>query len=108
MPDSMVRIRPLSAAEAEARLDELADILVDAVASGAGVNFMAGFTQDEGRAFWCTQLPGLADGSRHLFVADEMLGPRLLSLHNVHFLVSLVRRARAAIVAGTFRYAHAL
>jgi queuine tRNA-ribosyltransferase len=45
---------------------------------------------------------------RHLFVADEMLGPRLLSLHNVHFLVSLVRRARAAIVAGTFRYAHAL
>ena len=41
---------------------------------------------------------------RHLFVAEEMLGPRLLSLHNVHFLVSLVRRARAAIIAGTFRY----
>jgi queuine tRNA-ribosyltransferase len=45
---------------------------------------------------------------RHLFMAEEMLGPRLLSLHNVHFLVSLVRRARAAIVAGTFRHAHAL
>jgi queuine tRNA-ribosyltransferase len=45
---------------------------------------------------------------RHLFVADEMLGPRLLSLHNVHFLVSLVRRARAAIVAGTFRHEHAI
>jgi queuine tRNA-ribosyltransferase len=38
---------------------------------------------------------------RHLFAADEMLGPRLLSLHNVHFLVSLVRDVRAAIVAGT-------
>jgi queuine tRNA-ribosyltransferase len=38
---------------------------------------------------------------RHLFVADEMLGPRLLSLHNVHFLTSLVRRARDAIVAAT-------
>jgi queuine tRNA-ribosyltransferase len=37
---------------------------------------------------------------RHLFAADEMLGPRLLSLHNVHFLVSLVRTARAAILAG--------
>jgi queuine tRNA-ribosyltransferase len=37
---------------------------------------------------------------RHLFVADEMLGPRLLSLHNVHFLTSLVRSARAAIIAG--------
>ena len=38
---------------------------------------------------------------RHLFAADEMLGPRLLSLHNVHLLTSLVRSARAAIVAGT-------
>jgi queuine tRNA-ribosyltransferase len=37
---------------------------------------------------------------RHLFAADEMLGPRLLSFHNVHFLVSLVRAARAAILAG--------
>ena len=37
---------------------------------------------------------------RHLFAADEMLGPRLLSLHNVHFLTSLVRSARAAILRG--------
>ena len=29
---------------------------------------------------------------RHLFVADEILGLRLLSLHNVHFLVALMRR----------------
>jgi queuine tRNA-ribosyltransferase len=39
---------------------------------------------------------------RHLFTADEMLGLRLLSLHNVHFLVSLLRDARAAITAGAF------
>ncbi|HWZ58049.1 MAG TPA: tRNA guanosine(34) transglycosylase Tgt [Gemmatimonadaceae bacterium] len=39
---------------------------------------------------------------RHLFVADEMLGPRLLSLHNVHFLISLVRAARAAVLSGSF------
>ncbi|HJQ20851.1 MAG TPA: tRNA guanosine(34) transglycosylase Tgt [Gemmatimonadaceae bacterium] len=39
---------------------------------------------------------------RHLFVSDEMLGMRLLSLHNVHFLVSLMRAARDAIAAGTF------
>ena len=37
---------------------------------------------------------------RHLFAADEMLGPRLLSLHNVHFVTALVRDARAAILAG--------
>jgi queuine tRNA-ribosyltransferase len=34
---------------------------------------------------------------RHLFLSDEMLGMRLLSLHNVHFLVALMRAARAAI-----------
>jgi queuine tRNA-ribosyltransferase len=34
---------------------------------------------------------------RHLFVSDEMLGLRLLSLHNVHFLVALMRAAREAI-----------
>src|SRR3954468_23822886 len=38
---------------------------------------------------------------RHLFVSDEMLGMRLLSLHNVHFLVRLMRDARDAIRAGT-------
>jgi len=40
---------------------------------------------------------------RHLFVADEILGLRLLSLHNVHFLVRLMRDARAAIMDGTIR-----
>jgi len=43
---------------------------------------------------------------RHLFAADEMLGPRLLSFHNVHFLVSLVRSIRAAILAGEPIEAH--
>jgi queuine tRNA-ribosyltransferase len=38
---------------------------------------------------------------RHLFVSDEMLGLRLLSLHNVHFLVRLMRDARDAIRGGT-------
>jgi queuine tRNA-ribosyltransferase len=39
---------------------------------------------------------------RHLFLADEILGLRLLSLHNVHFLVSLMRLARNALLGGTF------
>jgi queuine tRNA-ribosyltransferase len=39
---------------------------------------------------------------RHLFLADEILGLRLLSLHNVHFLVSLMRQARSALLGGTF------
>lgn len=39
---------------------------------------------------------------RHLFVAGEVLGLRLLSLHNVRFLVRLAERARAAILDGDF------
>jgi queuine tRNA-ribosyltransferase len=39
---------------------------------------------------------------RHLFVASEALGLRLLSLHNVHFMISLMRDARDAIAGGTF------
>ena len=35
---------------------------------------------------------------RHLYVSDEMLGARLLSLHNVHFLVALMREARDVIL----------
>jgi queuine tRNA-ribosyltransferase len=39
---------------------------------------------------------------RHLVTSEEILALRLLSLHNVHFLIALMRRARAAIRAGTF------
>jgi len=39
---------------------------------------------------------------RHLYIAGEALGLRLLSLHNVRFLVRLAEQARAAIVQGQF------
>jgi queuine tRNA-ribosyltransferase len=39
---------------------------------------------------------------RHLFLANEMLGPILLSLHNVRFYQDLMREARASIDSGTF------
>lgn len=73
---SPVQIRPLIAEEARARLDELAHILVDTVARGASVNFMAGFTAEEAKSFWRDQIPGLADGTKHLLVADD--GDRLV------------------------------
>jgi queuine tRNA-ribosyltransferase len=38
----------------------------------------------------------------HLFLADEMLGPTLVSLHNVAFYNRLMAEARAAIVAGVY------
>jgi queuine tRNA-ribosyltransferase len=39
---------------------------------------------------------------RHLFVVGDMLGLRLVSLHNIRFLVRLGEQARAHILAGTF------
>ncbi len=39
----------------------------------------------------------------HLFRAREMLGPRLLSYHNVYLLNDLMREARLAIEAGTWQ-----
>jgi queuine tRNA-ribosyltransferase len=38
----------------------------------------------------------------HLFLARELLGYRLLTLHNVHFMTSLMRLIRRSIIDGTF------
>lgn len=39
---------------------------------------------------------------RHLFASEEMLGLRLLALHNVTFLLRVMEDARAALKAGNF------
>ncbi|MGE5625241.1 MAG: tRNA-guanine transglycosylase, partial [Bacillota bacterium] len=39
---------------------------------------------------------------RHLDKCGEMLGPRLATLHNLHYYLSLMGRMRAAIEAGRF------
>lgn len=82
MADSIV-IRALDAAEAERRLAELGAILRDAVEGGASVNFLAGFSQDEAEAFWRGQLSGIAEGGRHMLVAEEgdtLVGTVVLTL----------------------------
>ena len=39
---------------------------------------------------------------RHLFVVEDMLGLRLVSIHNIRFLVRLGQQARTHILNGTF------
>jgi queuine tRNA-ribosyltransferase len=39
---------------------------------------------------------------RHLFMVEDMLGLRLISIHNIRFLVRLGEQARAHILNGTF------
>ena len=40
---------------------------------------------------------------RHLFKAEEILGLRLASIHNVHFLIQLARDSREAIIGKRFK-----
>ena len=39
---------------------------------------------------------------RHLFNVDEILGIRLVTWHNIHYFLTLMRRVRRAIETGTF------
>ncbi|MBR3558632.1 MAG: tRNA guanosine(34) transglycosylase Tgt [Bacteroidales bacterium] len=39
---------------------------------------------------------------RHLYVSDEILGPMIGSIHNLHFYLDLVTTARQKILDGTF------
>lgn len=39
---------------------------------------------------------------RHLFKAEEILGLRLMTIHNLHFLLNLMRQVRASILQGGF------
>ena len=39
---------------------------------------------------------------RHLYVSEEIFGKRLLSIHNVRFLISLMEKAREAIKEDRF------
>jgi queuine tRNA-ribosyltransferase len=39
---------------------------------------------------------------RHLFIAGEVLGPHLLTLHNIHFFINLMKEIRAHIEQGDF------
>lgn len=39
---------------------------------------------------------------RHLVKSSEMLGGMLLSVHNLHYLLDLMRRAREAVLAGAY------
>ena len=43
---------------------------------------------------------------RHLFTAEEILGLRLMTIHNLHFLLHLMSQVRTSIVDGNFLAFH--
>lgn len=66
----------------------------------------AKFTRDFGPLDEACSCPTCQNHSRayvrHLIKSNEMLGGVLLSVHNLHFLLDLMRQARGAILEGRF------
>jgi len=73
----MSSIRLLTPAEADARRDALVDLLVDAVESGASVNFVWPMSSEKSASWWSGALQSHARGERLIFAAEadsELLG----------------------------------
>jgi GNAT superfamily N-acetyltransferase len=58
----------------EAKIDGLADVLIDCVNGGASVSFMHPLTRDRAVAFWHRVAQGVAAGERALLVAEDAQG----------------------------------
>lgn len=67
-------IRTLDVNAARAAAPALAGILLDCVAGGASVSFMADLTRAEAEAFWHGVADGVAAGERSLIVAEDEEG----------------------------------
>lgn len=62
-------IRSLTAADAYRDIDQLAEILADCVAGGAGVGFVLPFSVADARTWWTTLIPAVERGELVLFGA---------------------------------------
>ena len=64
-------ITTLTADQAEAALDQLCELLMDAVASGASVGFMPPLERSEAEAYWRSVIGAMRAGSRVLLAAES-------------------------------------
>ncbi len=58
----------------DARIDGLADVLIDCVEGGASVSFMDPLTRERAVAFWRRVAQGVSAGERALMVAEDAKG----------------------------------
>jgi GNAT superfamily N-acetyltransferase len=58
----------------EARIEGLADVLIDCVEGGASVSFMSPLTRERAVAFWRRAARGVAAGERAVLVAEDARG----------------------------------
>lgn len=78
MIDTTVAIRMLTPVEARSSRWALAEILLDCVAGGASVSFMAPLSQAKAQAFWQSVAEGVAEGDRALLVAEDRANGRMV------------------------------
>jgi len=69
-----VMVRHVDAREAVARVEALADVLIDCVEGGASVSFMLPMTREKAVAFWRGVADGVARGERVLLIAEDREG----------------------------------
>jgi GNAT superfamily N-acetyltransferase len=67
----MVEIRQLTEEEGRRHLSALAGVLLDCVAGGASVSFMASLTREEAESFFESALPEVEQGNRILLAAFD-------------------------------------
>ncbi len=77
MSDTSFSISVLSVEAARRRVLDLAEILLDCVAGGASVSFMAGFGRTDAAGFWERVVDGVARGERLLLLAEAEDGSAL-------------------------------
>lgn len=67
-----ISISRLTAAEIEARIDELADLLKACVEDGASINFVLPYSHEDARRFWAGKvLPRVGDRELTVLVAEQ-------------------------------------
>jgi GNAT superfamily N-acetyltransferase len=72
-----VIVRRVGADEAAARVEALADVLIDCVEGGASVSFMLPLSREKAVAFWRRIADGVSKGERVLLVAEDGEGELL-------------------------------
>src|SRR5438552_17236213 len=64
-------ILSFTSGQAERDMRQLADLLMDAVASGASIGFMPPLMESEALSYWRGVIAAMRDGSRILLVATD-------------------------------------
>jgi GNAT superfamily N-acetyltransferase len=69
-----ISVRRLDVNEAVARVEALADVLIDCVEGGASVSFMLPLSREKALAFWRSIAEGVARNERVLLIAERVGG----------------------------------